>query len=173
MTSTSPSSHLFSARQFKPMNSYAAPVNIIRQPQHHFPAKINPNHMFTESDRLKMLCCVQLRRLFTDFWSKDSKLTVLIELLSQKNIVVLAILREHIKHLIYCIERTPNARVLVPLFKSAAEGDIALSKAHLSHVKLLFYYVCLAGRTCVDACSGPAVKEKQQHQFEIGRQVDV
>ena len=159
MTSTPPPSQLVNVQQSKTLNARPAAIDRLKkQLQCHYLAK---DSISTECNRLKKLCSLQLRRLFTDFWDKESKLTVLSELLSQKNLFVLAILREHIKHLMHRINRAPSAHVLVPLFKSAAEGDIALSKAHLSHVKLLFYYVCLAFRTCANAYNIAAHPGKQ------------
>ena len=154
MTSTTPTFQ--PARlQFKTLNARPATTDNDKYKNLlcNFPFKIKRNHISKECDQFKEFCCMQLRRLFTDFWSKESTLIVLSELVSRHNLFVLAIMREHIKQLIYCIERTPSAEVLVPLFKSAAEGEIAVSKAHLSHIKLLFYYVCLACMTCLHARS--------------------
>lgn len=153
MTSTPPTSQPASVRQCKTLHARPVAINKLKQLQSHFPGKTGRDYMSTECDQFKIFCCLQLRRLFTDFWSKESKLTVLSELVTQKNVLALAILREHIKHLMLCIHRAPSAEVLVPLFKSAVEGDIALSKAHLSHLKMLFCYVCLAFKTC--ACVKP------------------
>lgn len=157
MISTPPLTQLIGGRECKTLNARPIATDKVKQMQYHFPVKNDR----TECNRFKQFCFAQLKRLFHDFWSHESKLTVLSELLLQQNLIVLAILREHIKHVMDRIERAPSAQVLVPLFKSAAAGDIALSKAHLTHVKLLFYYVCLAHRKCVHVCNITAHRRKQ------------
>ena len=161
MTSSPPPAQLVHCEPLDtPMTTHVVTSNQFNQLQHHTSVKSQTDGG-SQCARFKRFCFTQLNRLFTDFWSKESKLTVLSELLLQQNLVVLAILREHIKHLINRIERTPNAEVLVPLFKTAAAGDIALSKAHLSHVKLLFYYVSLAHKKCAHVCNITSHRGKQ------------
>lgn len=109
-------------------------------------------------------CCnyhVQLERLFSDFWSEECRLTALTELVLQRNSTVLAALCCHIIILIRRIERCSSAEISVPLLQSGGEKQIALTKAHLYHVRQLLLHVCHAHNKCVRICTATAAQEEK------------
>ena len=99
----------------------------------------------------------QLERLFSDFWSKECKLSVLTELVAQRNSTVLASLCGHILGLMQRLEQCPT-EIFVPLLENGGEKQIALTKAHLYHVKQLFLYVSCAHNQCVRICTANAAQ---------------
>ena len=106
---------------------------------------------------------VQLERLFSDFWIKDCKLSVLTELVAHHNSAVLAALSGHIIGLMQRLEQCPT-EIFVPLLENGGEKQIALTKAHLYHVKQLFLYVSCAHNQCVRICTANAAQEGK-HTF--------